>query len=595
MRRPVRSFSSTEERMTPTATANTSLPFRRAGFASVPEMLDYAARGQTGINFYDARGRLTAALTWGELRERAHVFARRLIGAGFARGERLLLTADTWPGFMVSFFGAQYAGLLPVPVSLPAGLGGKDAYLEQLRRQLAASGAVAALATDELAGYLATAAEGSAARLVGPMSAFEALPEKRVDLRPWGPGERCYLQFSSGSTRFPLGVDIRQDALMANINCMTGEPGLEVSPQDHVTSWLPLYHDMGLIGFMMGPLSSQRSVDYLSPRDFARRPLQWLSLMSQRRASITYSPSFGYDLATRRAQTQAIDGLDLSCVRIAGIGGDMIQPSVLRRFVERFGEVGFDAGAFTPSYGMAEVCLAISFAKRGGGFHVDHVDRARLSEERVAQPVLASETSREFVLCGFVLQGHKAEIRDQAGAALPARRAGRIFVKGPSVMPGYFEAPEATAEALRDGWLDTGDLGYWLDNQLVVTGRAKDLIIVNGRNIWPQDIEWAVEMLPQLRRGDVCAFSIASDDGAESIVVVVNAWPVNEDARVALSGAVQQVVKETVGVDCAVQLLSPSIGLPMTSSGKLSRSRARTRYLAGDYADGGRRPVTAAT
>src|SRR5262249_54557392 len=162
-----------------------------------------------------------------------------------------------------------YAGLLPVPVSLPAGMGGKDAYLDQLRRQLTASGAVAALATDELAGYLATAAEGSAARLVGPMSAFEALPEKPVDLRSWGAGERCYLQFSSGSTRFPLGVDIRQDALMANIAGQIGDNGLAINAQDHLTSWLPLYHDMGLIGFMLAPLASQRSIDYLSSRDFA--------------------------------------------------------------------------------------------------------------------------------------------------------------------------------------------------------------------------------------------------------------------------------------------------------------------------------------
>jgi fatty-acyl-CoA synthase len=584
-----------EVRMTPTATNNTTLPFRRAGFASVPEMLDYAARGQTGINFFDPRGRLTDSLTWSEVRERAHVFARRLIGAGFARGERLLITADTWPGFMVSFFGAQYAGLLPVPVSLPAGMGGKDAYLEQLRRQLAASGAVAALATDELAGYLTTAAEGSVARLVGSMSAFDALPEKPVDLRPWGAGERCYLQYSSGSTRSPLGVDIRQDALMANLAGITSDSGIAISPGDRANSWLPLYHDMGLIGFLLSPLAAQLTIDYLSARDFARRPMQWLSLISQHRASIIYSPSFGYDLTTRRAQTQALGDLDLSCLRVAGIGGDMIRPTVLRRFAERFAPVGFDERAFTPSYGMAEVCLALSFGHRGGGFRLDEVDRQQLSDERLATPVPVSESSRTFVLCGLPLPKHDVEIRDDTGKPLPERHVGRIFAKGPSIMAGYYDAPEATAEALKDGWLDTGDFGYWLDGHLVVTGRAKDLIIVNGRNIWPQDIEWSVEELPQLRRGDACAFSIDGEDGGENVVVVVNVWPDKEEARAALSGAVQQVVKETVGVDCTVQLLSPSIGLPMTSSGKLSRSRARTHYLAGEYADGVRRQVTAAT
>ena len=581
--------------MNPTPTLNPTLPLRRGGFSSVVEALDYAAQGETGLNFYDARGRLLSSLTYRDMAARARVFARRLIGAGFARGERILITADTWPGFADAFFGAQYAGLVPVPVSLPAGLGGKDAYIEQLRRQLAASGAVAALAADELASYVATAAEGTAARLVGPMAAFEALPEKPVDPRPWGAGERCYLQFSSGSTRFPLGIDIRQDALMANIDGMVSDAGLGVRPGDAAVSWLPWYHDMGLIGFLIGPMCSQRTVDYLAPREFGRRPMQWLNLISQRRATITYSPSFGYDLVARRAQTQALDGLSLNCLRVAGIGGDMIQARVLRRFVETFGPKGFDGGAFLPSYGMAEVCLALSFVARGDGFGVDHVDRAALSEENLARPAAgADETAaREFVVCGTPLPGHVVEIRDEAGKLLGERQVGRIFAQGPSIMAGYHEAPKATADALRDGWLDTGDLGYWLGAQLVVTGRAKDLIIVNGRNIWPQDIEWAVEELPQLKRGDACAFSLAGDEGAESIVVVVQARPADPAARAELEGAIAQMVKETVGVDARIVTISPSVGLPLTSSGKLSRTRARNAWLAGDYDDGGRRRVAA--
>ncbi|QQS11444.1 MAG: fatty acyl-AMP ligase [Rhodospirillales bacterium] len=578
--------------MEPTPTRNTSLPFRRGGFGCLVEALDYAARGDTGVSFFDARGRLTAPLPWREVRARAQVFARRLIGADFARGERFLIIADTWPGFPVAFFGAQYAGLLPVPVSLPAGLGAKDAYIDQLRRQLAASGAAAALAPDELAGYLAVAAADGPARLHGPMSAFEALPEAAAGLRPLGPGERCYLQFSSGSTRFPLGVDIRQDQLMANIDAMLGPGGLDTRADDHAVGWLPWYHDMGLIGFLLSALCGQNGVDVMAPRDFARRPLTWVSLMSQRGATVTYSPSFGYDLAARRLQARSLDGLDLSRLRVAGIGGDMIQAPVLRRFAEAFAPVGFDPNAFLPSYGMAEMCLGLSFAPVGAGFSVDHVARARLASH-VAEPAAGPE-AREFVVCGRPLPGHIVEIRDPHGAVVGAGGVGRIFVRGPSVMPGYFGAPEASAEALRDGWLDTGDLGYWRDGQLVVTGRAKDLIIVNGRNIWPQDIEWAVEALPKLRRGDACAFSIDGDDGAEKVVVLVQSRPVDPEERAALEGAVAQVVKETTGVDGVIDLVSPSVGLPLTSSGKLSRSRAKADWLAGAYGRDARETPTAA-
>src|SRR5882672_7714530 len=345
-------------------TRNSQLALRRADYRSVPEVLDYAAKGETGVTFYNVRGEILSALAWREVRERAQVTARRLIGAGFAAGERILITADTWPGFFDVFFGAQYAGLLAVPVSIPLGIGGKEAYLDQLRRQLDASGAVAAFGIDELAGFLGEAArEFPAVRLSGGMEALEALPEKPVDLRPLGPDDHCYIQFSSGSTRFPLGVDITQRALMTNLEGMTGF-GLDVNENDRAVSWLPFYHDMGLIGFMLGPLCTQRSVDYLTPRDFARRPMQWLNILSRNRGSIAYSPSFGYDLATRRGASQIPPDLDLSSWRSAGIGGDMVRPDVLERFAKTFGPAGFDAKAFVPSYGMAEVCLAITFSPR---------------------------------------------------------------------------------------------------------------------------------------------------------------------------------------------------------------------------------------
>ena len=569
-------------------TRNRQLALRRAAFRSLPEMLDYAAQGETGVTFYNARGEQLSALSWREVRERAHLTARRLIGAGFARGERLLITADTWPGFFDTFFGAQYAGLLPVPVSIPVGIGGKEAYLDQLRRQFAASGAVAAVGIDDLAGFLAEAAgEFPALRLHGGMEAIEALPEKPVDLRPLGPADQCYIQFSSGSTRHPHGVQITQAALMANLAGIVGPAGLDVSLGDRAVSWLPLYHDMGLIGFLMSPLAAQMSVDYLTPRDFARRPMQWLNLISRNRATIAYSPSFGYDLAVRRGAMQMPDDLDLSTWRVAGIGGDMVRPDVLDRFVETFAAKGFDRSAFLPSYGMAEVCLAITFSAHGTGARTDSVDRAALGGAQRAEPAADpqdSEQSRRFVVCGKVLPGHRLEVRDEAGRPLADRQVGRIFVKGPSIMPGYLDDAAATEAVLSDdGWLDTGDLGYFLDGEIVVTGRAKDLIIVNGRNVWPQDIEWAIEAKRVVKNGDSAAFSIDTPHG-ERVVVAVLARVSGEEARMALARDVAGAVREAVAVDCDVALVPPTLGLPMTSSGKLSRARTKANYLAGLYA-----------
>jgi fatty-acyl-CoA synthase len=546
----------------PTPTGNAALPFRRGGFASLCAALDYAACGETGLNFFDARGRLTASLPYRELRARARRLARCLAGAGIARGERLVIVADTWPGFCVTFFAAQYAGALAVPVAVPVGLGARESYIAQLRRQIVAAGAAGIVAPDELERFAVAAAEGTSARLAGALSVFEALPESPIEPRPLGAGDRCYVQFSSGSTRRPLGVDIGQDQLMANIDGALASQ--QVDAGDSGVSWLPLYHDMGLIGFMLAPMCAQRSVDLLAPRDFARRPLQWLSLISRRRATITYSPSFGYELVARRARQQMPDDLDLSCLTLAGVGADMIRPTALHRFADAFACRGFDDRAFMASYGLAEVCVGLSFGHRFGGLTTNR------------------RSAREFVLCGRVLADHRVEIRDDAGRPLGEREIGHLFVHGRSVMRGYFGEEAESNRALAGGWLDTGDLGYWCGGELVITGRAKDLIIVNGRNIWPQDIEWAVEALSGLRRGDACAFSSDTEEG-EQVIVLVQVSAGSADERNILIGNIRQTVRETAGIDCRVELISRRIGLPLTSSGKLSRSRARAQLLAGVY------------
>ena len=570
--------------MIPTPTTNDNLAQRHAEFETLPEALDYAARAQTGLNFHSGRGELVTALTYPELRDRSIGIARGLIQAGLKKGARLVLLADTDPDFVIMFLACQYASVLPVPVALPATIGGRDAYVDGLRRQLTGCGASAAMAPDELFPYLQSAAEGLEIGLIGTPSDFYDLPGSKVETRPFGKDDQCYLQYSSGSTRWPQGIDIPQRSLLTHCHAIA-RFGLDINLGDRCVSWLPFYHDMGLVGFMLTPLCTQMSVDYLATRDFARRPLQWLSLLTRNGGSLSYSPTFGYDLCARRAGDRAIESYDLGRWRVAGLGGDMIQPDVMRRFSETFASYGFRSTAFVPSYGLAEATLAVSFSPLNRGAHIDTVNRQRLAEAGVAD--LASNGHRndvrEMVVCGKPLPGLEVEVRDEHGRVAPDRHVDRVFVRGTSVMAGYFGQPEATSRVLdREGWLDTGDLGYTVDGALVITGRNKDLIIINGRNIWPQDLEWAVEELPQIRQGDVAAFSIDVAGEEEQAVVLVQCRLRDSDARADLIRDVKGIIRGATGVECEVKLIVPR-SLPKTSSGKLSRSRAKERYLNGVY------------
>ncbi len=571
--------------MIATPTLSDDLPTRRADFETLPEALDYAARGTTGLNFHTAKGELSHVLTYAELRERAVELARGLIRAGLKPRDRVLLIADTYPEFVVAFLACQYASLLPVPVAVPTTLGGRDSYIAGLRRQLEGSGAVAAMAPSELLSYLRAAADGLPVSLIGAPADFFALPGSGADLRPFGKGDPCYLQYSSGSTRFPLGVDIPQRTLMANCHAITHH-GLEIVRGDRCTSWLPLYHDMGLVGFMLVPLTVQVSIDYVATRDFARRPLIWPTLVTRYGGTLSFSPTFGYDLCARRLGQSGTADLDLRTWRGAGIGGDMIQPAVQTRFAEAFAPYGFRPTAFVPSYGMAETTLAISFSPLDTGVLIDVVDRRKLAAEHIAAPAPddGGIRTRGFVICGKPLAGHRLEVRGHDGRVLSDRQLGKLFVKGPSVMNGYFNEPEATQEVLKDGWLDTGDLGYLIDGAVVITGRAKDLIIVNGRNVWPQDLEWAVEDLPKLRRGDAAAFSIEGPHDEEQVVVLVQCRATDPAAREELREDVTAAIRRSQSLECRVVLVPPK-GLPQTSSGKLSRAKAKANYLAGAYAD----------
>jgi fatty-acyl-CoA synthase len=552
---------------------------RHADFATLAKALDYAATGETGINFHDLRGKLTLALPYADLRAQALDLARGLLAAGLAPGDRVGLIADTTPDFVRAFFACQYAGLAPVPMPLPAPLGGRDAYVAQIARMLSAADAGAVVAPEEFEAWVAEAAQtsgvGRVLRLKDlPQDADVALPQISAD-------QTSYLQFSSGSTRAPTGVVVTHRALMANAVAITRD-GLQVTREDRAVSWLPLYHDMGLIGFLIGPVTSQMSLDLLPTAAFVRRPLLWLDLIARHGGSVTYSPTFGYDLCARRAD--AAGEFDLSTWRIAGVGGDMVRPGPLEAFAERFAGAGFPATAFVASYGMAEATLALTMAPLGKGLTADTVDVDRMEQDGVA--VAAGENAprrRSFVRCGPILPGHELQVRDESGAVLGEGEVGKIFVRGPSLMREYFRQPEATAAVLSaDGWLDTGDLGYLADGEIAPTGRSKDLILLNGRNVWPQDLEWTAESgVDGLRSGDVAAIS-QGEETEERVVLLVQCRSGDQQVRQRITDDVAALMRARHGLDAVVRLVGPR-ALPQTSSGKLSRSKARTLFESGAF------------
>jgi fatty-acyl-CoA synthase len=551
---------------------------RPANFSTLTEALDYAALSRAGFNFYSPRGELLCVLPYRDLRDQATSLARRMLRAGLRAGERVAIIAETGPDFMRAFFASQYAALVPVPLPTPGAFAGRANYINHIHPMLASAKPKAVLAPEVFLDLARQAAAGAEVDLVGAFGELEGTPEDDQDLPPVRQDDLCYLQFSSGSTRSPTGVAVTHRALLANARGIVRD-GLKVTPGDRCTSWLPFYHDMGLVGFVLAPISSQLSTDYVAPDGFARRPLIWPTLISRNGATISYSPSFGYDLCTRRAMNADTGHFDLSKWRVAGIGGDVIRRGILSRFADAFGGCGFRKEAFVASYGMAEATLGISFAPLDRGIEVDRVDLGRLRREGRATPA-DGDSVRELVLCGLPLSGHELEIRDTDGTVLREREVGRIVVRGPSVMGEYFGRREETARVLSpDGWLDTGDLGYLVGQSLVVAGRSKDLILVNGRNVWPEDLELAVEhQIDGVRNGDVVAFSVDGQE-AESVVLLVQCRTSDEAPREALRRAVAEVVLARAGLHCAVVLVSHN-ALPRTSSGKLSRMRARQMYLA---------------
>jgi fatty-acyl-CoA synthase len=556
-------------------------PRRLADFATLGEALDYAAQGRRGLNFHDARGTLTQAYPFSELRDDSLIHARRLIALGVKPGDRIALVAETGPEFAACFFGTVYAGAWPVPLPLPTSFGGREAYVEQLGVQLKSSDPALFLYPAELVDF-ASAAAAKAGITARDWESLDEVEAPTVELPQASGDDIAYLQYSSGSTRFPHGVAVTHHALLDNLH--SHGFGLKAMETDRVISWLPWYHDMGLVGCLLSPVAMQMSVDYLKTEDFARRPLAWLDLITRNPGtSLSYSPTFGYDICARRmsSQTRAEDRFDLKRWRIAGNGADMIRPDVMQAFVDGFAEAGFHASAFCPSYGLAEATLAVSLMPPGEGIRLELVEESELSgcepgdEERPRR-------YRAVVNCGRPIVGMEVEIRGPDGDLLPDRGIGKVYVRGASVMHSYFRDEETTRAVLSpDLWLDTGDMGYMSKGYIFIVGRAKDMIIINGRNHWPQDIEWAVEQLPGFKSGDIAAFAITGPSGEETPAVLVHCRVSDPHERGRLRNDIRDRVRAITGISPVVELIPPR-SLPRTSSGKLSRTKARTLYLSGE-------------
>jgi fatty-acyl-CoA synthase len=556
-------------------------PRRLADFDTIGEALDYAAKGRRGLNFHDGRGSLQRAYSYAELREDALVQAHRFLALGVKPGDRIAMVAETGADFAACFFGAVYAGAWPVPLPLPTSFGGRTAYVDQLAIQLKSCDASLFLYPEELADYGGGAAEKAAVTsrswetLASVAPATSELPKAQPD-------DIAYLQYSSGSTRFPHGVAVTHRALLDNLRAHG--IGLKVEEGDRCISWLPWYHDMGLVGCFLSPTSLQLSVDYLKTEDFARRPLAWLDMITRNPGTtVSYSPTFGYDICSRRmsSQTRAEDRFDLSRWRIAGNGADMIRPDVMQSFVDCFAPAGFNATAFCPSYGLAEATLAVSLMPPGEGIRVELVEENELSGGAPGQGD-QPRRYRAVVNCGRPVTGMEVEIRGDAGEIMPDRGIGKVFVRGASVMHSYFRDEESTRACLSgDGWLDTGDMGYLSGGYIFIVGRAKDMIIINGRNHWPQDIEWAVEQLPGFKSGDIAAFAITGPSGEETPAVLVHCRVSDNAERGRLRDEIRERVRAITGITPVVELVPPRT-LPRTSSGKLSRTKARNLYLSGE-------------
>lgn len=556
------------------------LPESVETFVDVLRFRAGAMPDQPHVYLEDAEGS-ERLLTYGRLLERATNVARWLEFRGLEPGDRVTLMLPTSEDFLASFFGVMLAGGIPVPIYPPFRA---DRIEEYAARQSAI------LRNAEARMLITFHAAERVARLLKPevpslervveAETFEQEQDKPVAglrHRP-KPDDICFLQYTSGSTGAPKGVIVTHAGLFANIRAM-GE-AIQVQPGDRAVSWLPLYHDMGLIGAWLLPFFYGFPLVLLSPVSFLARPARWLRAISRHRATLTAGPNFAYELCVRKIPEAEHDGLDLSSLRGAMNGAEPVFPETLERFAERYAPFGLRPNAVIPVYGLAEATLAVSIPQLGQAARVDRIDRERFETEGRAVPAAGNSHSLAFVSVGRPI-GCEVRIVDSQRRDSGERVEGQLWFRGPSATQGYFRNPEATAEIHReDGWVDSGDRAYWAEGELFITGRTKDIIIKGGRNLYPHEIEEAVGRVEGVRRGCVVAFGVSDPQtGTERLVVVAETR--SASAPAGIEADIVEATSQTVGVPADVIRVVPAHSIPKTSSGKLRRTETKRSYLEG--------------
>ncbi len=552
-----------------------------ANLRTLPEALAEAARAGAGYCF--AVNGVDKHRTYADVRLASFRIARALRESGLRRGDLVALVLSDAEQFLETLFGASLAGVIPASLYPPASTSGDlSRYMELTAGILRASGARAVVTSRVLApAFDALRATCPDLALILPVETLDA-PAIEPD-EPPALDDIAFVQFTSGSTAAPKGVVLTHRNVSANVNAMNGPDGVATGDGDVAVSWLPLNHDMGLVGMALGPLYAGRSCVLMTPHAFVKRPVEWLRALTRHQGTISFAPNFAFDLCVRRVKEADLNGLDLSRWRIAGCGAEPIHAPTLNAFATRFATVGFRATSYLPSYGLAEHVLAATFAPRGRAPRVEELAADELTERRAAQPARAEDLTVTLVSCGRPFPGHAIRIEAEDGRALPERQVGEILLSGPSVMLGYYREPALTAEAIRDGWLHTGDLGYLSDGELYVCGRAKDVIIVNGRKYHPQDFEWAVDSLTGVRRGRVVAFGTAMPGRPDRVVIVVE--PSGTVPGGTLTEAIRRQVSDLFGLYVDEVVLVPSGTVGRTTSGKVQRTATKARYEQGQLLD----------
>ncbi|MBL4845258.1 MAG: fatty acyl-AMP ligase [Planctomycetes bacterium] len=533
--------------------------------------------------------------TFSEIYTIARRAAAHLRERGVLPGDRVLLILPTGPSFMAAFYGCQVLGAIPVPVVPPFSLARMDEHLARIARIARICEAKATVANDQLAAVLSVArkkhrdARQALSNVVlGRDLLNETSEVEMVRVEGSDPG---FIQFTSGSTGDPKGVVLPHASLLANIRAI-GE-GAEFRETDIAVSWLPLFHDMGLIGHFLASVAWGLPLIKMPPEKFVRRPKEWLKAMSRYKGTASAAPNFAYSLCVKKVRDKDIEGVDLSSWRVAICGAEPINPTTVEAFANRFAEFGFKREAFYPVYGMAEFSLAASFPPPGRAPHYDRIDRRRFESKGIADAVEsdAMESTADMLVSisvGQAMPGdHGLRIVDAKGSEVSDRREGEIEVRGASLMEGYYKAPLKTADAIRNGWLRTGDRGYFAEGELYVTGRTKEMIIKGGKNLYPQDIEAAAAKIDGVRVGCSAAFGISNAQrGTEDVVLICETRAEDDGDRSRIKAEIRTSVLRAVGATPDVIVLVSPGTVPKTSSGKIQRDLMRKRYLTGDLRPG---------